>query len=248
MKKYTHLQWISIVIRSAIFSIFMASFTTIYSFFCILANVLPFHCRYAIIMRWNKIIRDALKFLCHVDYKIEGLENIPADRAGVILCKHQSTWETLLVPTLFHHCAIILKKELLWVPFFGWGLAIIDPIAINRKDARNAMDQVISKGKKCLAQGRWILVFPEGTRIAPGHIGKYRLGGARLAAAANAPIVPIAHNAGRHWPKRSFIKKPGTIHVVIGKPIEPAGRTPEAIMEEAKIWIEDTVKKIDEEK
>ncbi len=222
----------------------MSTFTFFYSFFCVAANILPFRCRYAIIMFWNKIIIHALKILCKVDYKIEGLENIPKDRTGIILCKHQSTWETFMVPTLFHHAAIILKKELLWVPFFGWGLAIIDPIAINRKDPTNAMDQVISQGKKCLAEGRWILVFPEGTRIPVGHIGKYRLGGARLATATHAPIIPIAHNAGRHWPKRGFIKKPGTIRLVIGKLIETEGRTPEELMEEAKTWIEKTVKKI----
>lgn len=244
MKKYSLFQWINITVRSAIFTIFMNTFTMFYSFFCVAANILPFRYRYAIIMAWNKTIICALKVICRVDYKIEGLENIPKNRVGIILSKHQSTWETFLLPTLFHHSAIILKKELLWVPFFGWGLAIIDPIAINRNDPTNAMNQVISKGKKCLEQGRWILVFPESTRITPGHTGKYRLGGARLATATNSPVIPVAHNAGRHWPKRGFIKTPGTIRVVIGKVIETKGRTPEDVMEESKTWIEKTVKEI----
>ena len=244
MKKHSHCQRISIVLRSLIFTVFMATFTFFYSFLCVAANVLPFRCRYAIIMAWNKIIVGALKIICRVDYKIEGLENIPKDRTGIILSKHQSSWETFMIPTLFPNAAIILKKELLWVPFFGWGLAIIDPIAINRKDSKNAMEQVISQGKKCLANGRWILVFPEGTRISAGQTGKYRLGGARLAHATHAPIVPVAHNAGRHWPKRGFIKKAGTITMVIGKPIETEGRTPEDINEEAMSWIEKTVKEI----
>lgn len=231
-------------IRSLIFTLFIGTITIFYSFFCIAARVLPFKYRYAIIMAWTSSMVWALKIICHIDYKIEGLENIPKDRNGIILSKHQSTWETFLLPTLFHQAAIILKQELLWVPFFGWGLAIIDPIAINRNDPSSAIDQVIKKGKIALQNGRWILVFPEGTRIAAGKTGKYRLGGTKLAVASGYPIIPVAHNAGRHWPKRGFIKKPGTIRVVIGKLIESEGRTPENLMEEAKTWIEATVKEI----
>lgn len=236
---------INILFRSLLFSIFMTTFTFFYGIFCLGARFLPFKHRYAIIMFWNNTIIWALKVMCNVDYVIEGRENIPEDRVGIILSKHQSSWETFLLPTLFHHAAIILKKELLWVPFFGWGLAIIDPIAINRKDPNSAMDQVLQKGKHCLEKNRWILVFPEGTRIPPGSIGRYHLGGARLAVAANAPVIPVAHNAGRHWPKRGFIKKPGTIHVVIGPLIETAGRTPDVVMGQAKDWIEGTMLKID---
>lgn len=231
-------------IRSLIFTLFIGTITIFYSFFCIAARILPFKYRYAIIMAWTSSMVWALKIICHIDYKIEGLENIPKDRNGIILSKHQSTWETFLLPTLFHQAAIILKQELLWVPFFGWGLAIIDPIAINRNDPSSAIDQVIKKGKIALQNGRWILVFPEGTRIAAGKTGKYRLGGTKLAVASGYPIIPVAHNAGRHWPKRGFIKKPGTIRVVIGKLIESEGRTPENLMEEAKTWIEATVKEI----
>ncbi|MEO8400542.1 MAG: lysophospholipid acyltransferase family protein [Gammaproteobacteria bacterium] len=186
-----------------------------------------------------------MKVICQIDYHVEGLENIPKNRNGVVLCKHQSTWETFFLPSFFHQAAIIVKRELLWVPFFGWGMATIDPIAINRSDKANAMQQVISKGKKCLAAGRWILMFPEGTRIAPGKIGNYRMGGARLAVSAGCPVIPVAHNAGRFWPKGKFLKKPGTIQMVIGPVIETAGRTPEDVMAEVKAWIETTILKID---
>lgn len=245
MKKKSFLTRTNIFIRSLIFTFFMSTVTIFYSFFCIAARILPFRYRYAIIMAWNSIMVWALKVICHVDYVIEGLDNIPKDRNGIILSKHQSTWETFLLPTLFHQAAIILKQELLWVPFFGWGLAIIDPIAINRRDPASAMDQVITKGKKCLQEGRWILVFPEGTRITPGQVGKYRLGGARLATTTGYPVIPVAHNAGRHWPKRGFIKTPGTIRVVIGSLIETTGRTPEEVLEQAKHWIEQTMTEID---
>jgi len=232
-------------VRSLVFSALMALSVFFYSFICILAFPFPLRYRYALIMSFTRGIIWLLKVLCHVDYRVEGMENIPKNRNGIVLSKHQSTWETFFLPTLFHQAAIILKRELLWVPFFGWGLAIVDPIAINRSNSKSAMSQIIEKGRKCLAKGRWILVFPEGTRIAPGQIGKYRLGGARLAVETQAPVIPVAHNAGRHWPKRGFIKKAGTIHVVIGPLIETQGRAPGDVLEEAKTWIEETMVRID---
>lgn len=153
-----------------------------------------------------------------------------------------------MIPTLFKGPAIILKQELLWVPFFGWGLATVDPIAINRSNTASAMEQIISKGRKCLESGRWILIFPEGTRIPVGQIGKYRSGGARLAVATGYPVIPIAHNAGHFWPRRKFIKRPGTVQMVIGPPIESVGKTPDALINEVKDWIESTVKKIESNK
>ncbi len=228
-------------VRSFIFSSIMVTTIFIYSFICLCLWILPLRMRHAFIMSWTYMMVRLLKILCRVDYTIEGLENIPKDRVGIVLSKHQSTWETFFLPTLFHQAAIILKKELLWVPFFGWGLAIIEPIAINRNDPSNAMQQIITKGKKCLNAGRWILVFPEGTRIPPGQVGKYRMGGARLAVATEHPVIPVAHNAGRHWPKRGFYKIPGTIRVVIGPPIETKNRTPEEVLTDAKNWIETTM-------
>ena len=245
MKKKSWVSRINIFIRSLLFSAFMSIYTIFYSFLSVSLFPFPLRYRFAMIMAWTRTMIWVLKTICHVDYTVEGWENIPKDRNGVIMCKHQSTWETFFIPGHFFQPAIILKRELLFVPFFGWGLATIDPIAINRSDRRSAMDQIIAKGKKCLDAKRWVLVFPEGTRIAPGAVGKYRVGGARLATATGYPILPIAHNAGRFWPKRGFIKTPGTIKVVIGPLIETKDRSPEEVLHETKAWIENTMQTID---
>jgi 1-acyl-sn-glycerol-3-phosphate acyltransferase len=236
---------INLYIRSFIFIVIALSSIIVQSFICILGSPFPLRYRYALVTAYVGFIIWLLKVICHVDYKIEGLENIPKDRAGVILSKHQSIWETYYLPTIFHEPAIILKRELLWLPFFGWGLATVNPIAINRGKRSSAMQQIITKGKKCLEEGRWILIFPEGTRIPVGKIGKYRLGGARLAVETGYPVIPVAHNAGRFWPRRQFIKYPGTVRMVIGPLIETKGRTPEEVMEQTKNWIEDTIARID---
>ncbi len=242
--KQSFLSTVIIYARSLLFSILMSLTVFVYSFFCILAFPLPFRYRYAIIAAFTGAMVWLLKILCRIDYQIEGLENIPKDRVGIVISKHQSTWETFILPRIFWNSAIILKRELLWVPFFGWGLALIEPIAINRGNKGNAMDQIIRQGKKCLDAGRPIIMFPEGTRIPYGKIGNYRPGGARLAIATGYPIIPVAHNAGRFWGKRSIVKHPGTIRLVIGKPIESQGKKAEELMTEAKNWIEETVKKI----
>lgn len=230
---------INLFLRSLLFSVLMLLATIFYSLFCVI--LYPFLSKaksHYLIMQWTRGIVWLLKVICQVNYHVEGLENIPNDRSFIVFSKHQSTWETFFLPGLFHETAIILKRELLWVPFFGWGLATIDPIAINRSKGDSAMEQIIRKGKKCLAAGRCILVFPEGTRIAPGKIGKYRVGGARLATTTGYPILPIAHNAGYYWPKRGFLKKPGTIEVRIGPLIETANKKPEEVLASVKNWIE----------
>lgn len=231
--------------RSLAFSIFMSTGIALYSFICVLSLVLPLRIRYAMVAFWTRVNIQVLKLTCNIDYTVEGAENIPQDRAGIVLSKHQSTWETFFLPSYFREAAIIIKRELYWVPFFGWGLLAVEPIAINRSDKSSAMEQVIKKGRACLAKGRWVLLFPEGTRVAPGKVGNYRLGGARLAVATDAPIIPVAHNAGRFWPRRKFIKKPGTVRVVFGAPIETKGRTPEDVLAEVKDWIETTMLRID---
>jgi 1-acyl-sn-glycerol-3-phosphate acyltransferase len=238
------LQQINLFIRSFLFSIFVIIFATIYSFFCIAAFPLPLRIRYKIIVFWTSTTLWVLKKLCYIDYQIDGLENIPKNRNGVVLSKHQSAWETFFLPSIFDRAAIIVKRELLWVPFWGWGLATIEPIAINRSKALSAMTQIINKGKKCLEAGRWIVVFPEGTRVAPGVVGNYRVGGAQLAVKTGYPIIPVAHNAGLFWPRRQFIKKPGTIRIVIGPLIETQGRKAEEVLQEAKSWIENTMQRL----
>lgn len=238
-RNYIHL-WI----RSVLFFIFFILSVLGYGIILSVARVLfPLRIRYHMVAAFVRAMVWLLKITCRVNYAIEGLENIPTDRNGIMMSKHQSMWETLFLPGLFHDATIILKRELLWVPFFGWGLASVNPIAINRNQKTSAMEQILEKGKTCLDEGRWILIFPEGTRIAPGKIGKYKMGGARLAVHAGCPIIPIAHNAGRYWPKRQFIKKPGTIRVIVGPAIESVHRKPEEVLADVKNWIEGTIEK-----
>lgn len=238
---------VNLLVRSAIFSLYMILSVILYSFLCVLGSPLPFRYRYGLVAIWAKGIILVLRKVCRIDYHVEGLENLSKISNGIVLCKHQSTWETFFLPMFFHQAAIIVKRELLWIPFFGWGLATIAPIAIDRSKGPIAMEQLYKKGKMCLEAGRWILIFPEGTRIASGKVGHYRLGGARLAVTTGYPVIPIAHNAGRYWPKRKFIKRPGTIKVVIGPLIETKNRTPEEVLAETKAWIETTMRRIDPE-
>jgi 1-acyl-sn-glycerol-3-phosphate acyltransferase len=244
MPNKSFLSTVNLFIRSLVFSVFSITAIFLYSFILVFSMLLPLRYRYVLIRFFFRTYITTLRLICHIDYEIEGLENIPVDRNGVVLCKHQSTWETFLLPTLFHRFTVIAKRELIWVPFFGWGLAASDPITINRSDKSSAMQQILVKGKQCLEAGRWVLVYPEGTRTAPGKIGQYKLGGARLATNAGFPVIPIAHNAGRYWPRRSFIKQPGKIHVAIGPLIETKDRTPEEVLELAKNWIEEKMKQL----
>lgn len=243
MKKFLHKT--NLFIRSFLFSFILIATVTPYSFLCTAARIFPLRVRYTMVTAWTALMIYMLKKLCYIDYKIDGLENIPKDRNGIVLSKHQSAWETFALPIYFDRTAIIIKRELLWIPFFGWGLASLDPIAINRSQKSAAMEELMTKGKKALDDGRWILVFPEGTRVSPGVVGNYRLGGARIAIKSGYPVIPVAHNAGRFWSKRKFIKKPGTVHMVIGPLIETKNKTAEEVMHEAKQWIETTMEKID---
>ena len=241
-KKYSN---INLFFRSLLFSIFSLSVIVSFSISAIFCIPLSLHQRHKIIRQVIKIYMFAFTRLCRIKIVIEGIENIPKDRGGVVLSKHQSTWETFYLPLLFHDPAMIAKRELLWVPFFGWALSVSDPITINRSNKSSAMQQIIKKGKQCLDAGRWVVFFPEGTRTAPGHVGHYHLGGARLATATGYPVIPVAHNAGHCWPRRKFIKRPGTIHLVVGPAIESTNRTPEEVLELAKNWIESTMVRID---
>jgi 1-acyl-sn-glycerol-3-phosphate acyltransferase len=231
-------------IRSLIFFIYSTIAICIFSLIVVFSIFLPVRFRHAEIRACLRTYFFVLKHVCHLDYQVEGLEHLSETKAGVILSKHQSMWETFFLPLIFHNPAIIAKRELLWIPFFGWGLAAADPISINRSSRTSAMNQIIKKGKKCLDKGRWVLVFPEGTRVPYGQVGHYKLGGARLAVATGYPVIPVANNAGRYWPKRKFVKHPGTIRVVIGPLIETKDKTPEEVMSLAKDWIEETMKRI----
>lgn len=230
-------------VRSLIFTFNKAVSAFIMATLGLLTFPLPFHLRYRFTVLWAHYIVWTLKIICHLDYKIEGAENIP-NEASIILAKHQSAWETIAFQDIFPPQTWVLKRELLWIPFFGWGLALLKPIAINRKAGRAAIQQVIDQGKKRLDEGIWITIFPEGTRKPPGVKGRYRLGGALLAESSGYSVVPVAHNAGEYWPRNAFTIRPGTIRVVVGPTIIPKELTAAEINERAEAWIESTMTRI----
>ena len=230
--------------RSALFWLALILLTPPYALLAIASAPLPRIARYRVISGWSWIMLRCLRILCGVRWKVEGREHLPR-RPAVILSKHQSAWETLAYQEIFPPQVHVLKRELLWIPFFGWGLALMSPIAINRGRGMAALRQIARRGTERLEQGFWVVVFPEGTRVKPGGHRKYQLGGAWLAAHAGAPVVPVAHNAGRVWPRNSFLKFPGKVTVRIGPPIASAGRGPEEINAMAERWIENQQKTLD---
>lgn len=231
-------------IRSLLFACGMALSTLVFAPLAVLTFPFPFRVRYRFITQWARFNLWWLERTCRLRYRVVGRENIPAGNA-IVFCKHQSAWETLALQNIFPPQVWLLKRELLWIPFFGWGLAMLEPIAIDRRSGRKAVTQLLEQGRKRLADGRWVIIFPEGTRVPPGQTGRYGIGGAVLAAQTGYPVVPVAHNAGEFWPRRSFIKRPGTITVVIGPPIETRGKSAEQIREEARAWIEGTMREIE---
>ncbi len=193
---------------------------------------------------WAGFIRWWLKVCCRIDYKVSGLENLP-DEPAVIISNHQSAWETIVFQKIFPGQSYLLKRELLWIPFFGWGLAANEPIAIDRAKKTQALQQLITQGKERLKRGRWIVIFPEGTRRPVGQPGTFQTGGAFIASKAGAPIVPVAHNAGVFWSKNNaFNKKPGTVEVVIGSVIESKGRKARELNLQAEEWILHAMQKL----
>jgi 1-acyl-sn-glycerol-3-phosphate acyltransferase len=190
---------------------------------------------------WSRLLLRSLKVLCGLDYRLSGIENLPQEPC-ILMAKHQSAWETIAVPGVIPRPqAWVLKRELMRVPFFGSALRALHPIAIDRKAGRQAMRQLLQEGKAQLEQGRSILVFPEGTRVAVGAATPFNIGGALLAEKSGAPVVPIAHNAGVFWKRRGLRKLPGCIDMVIGPPIDTTGRSAKEINALAKAWIDETV-------
>jgi 1-acyl-sn-glycerol-3-phosphate acyltransferase len=218
----------------------MISSTVLIAILLIIFSPAPFTVRSRLARGYACFVISSLKLLCGISYKLSGRENIP-DGAAIILSKHQSTWETYALQLFFPSQVWVLKRELLWVPFFGWGMALLKPIAIDRSSGRKAVNQIIEKGKQRLDAGIWVTIFPEGTRIAPGDHKRWGIGGAVLADNSGYPVVPVAHNAGEFWGKRSFLKKPGTIQVVIGAPIETKGLKATEINQKAEEWVKATM-------
>ncbi len=207
---------------------------------CTIGWLLPIGSRQTLVTTANYLIVPWLSLCCGIKVKVEGLENIP-DVPFVALSKHQSGWETYYLQRTLRPVSTILKKELLRIPIFGWGLTTTAPIAIDRGNPRQALRDVMSQGKDRLLNKKMnVLVFPEGTRIPHGQTGKFNRSGAALAIATNAPLLPITHNAGVCWPAHKMIKYPGTIHVVFGKAIDPAGYDSKTLTNEVQNWMETT--------
>lgn len=210
--------------------------------------VLPEKCNYWIGARWCQFVVYVLRWFCGVKWRVSGMENLPTDPGAriVLLCKHQSAWETLAMNwVLKRDIVFVFKKELLKIPFFGWALGSVDMIYIDRKAGTLAMQKVMEDGKRLLDQGRWIIMFPEGTRTPRGERGNYKSGGARVAIGAQADVIPVAVSSAQCWPKGAFIKKPGTIDVVIGPLIKSAGRSHHELTQEVGEWIEREMRRID---
>ncbi len=207
-------------------------------------SFLPYQIRSGYIQLWNRFIVFWGKLICGVRFQVIGAENIP-DTPYVALAKHQSQWETIFLHYYLSPVSIVMKRELLRLPFFGWGLRLTKPIAIDRSNPKQALKQIQKKGKTRLAEHISVLIFPEGTRTKPGNKGKYARGGANIAVAGNVPVLPVAHNAGEFWPGDQRLKYPGTITIKFGEPISPSKFSSREITEHVATWIEDEVSKMD---
>jgi 1-acyl-sn-glycerol-3-phosphate acyltransferase len=234
---------VGLVVRSLAFALGQTVATVVFAGAAVLVIPFPYRVRYAVVIRWTDVVLWWLRVTCRLTHEVEGLEHIPGPPA-VVLAKHQSAWETLVLPRYFSPQVWVLKRELLWVPFFGWGIATLKPIAIDRRAGREARRQVLEQGQRRLREGLWVVIFPEGTRVAPGERRRYRLGGALLAERTGVPVVPVAHDSGHYWRRRGFLKHPGTIRLVIGPSIATEGRSAAEINRLAEDWIERTVETI----
>jgi 1-acyl-sn-glycerol-3-phosphate acyltransferase len=229
------------LLRSSLFALALILVTPPYALLAVASFPLPRMLRYRIISGWSRLAVFLSRVILGIRCEIQGRENLPS-RPSVILSKHQSAWETLAFQQIFPPQVHVLKRELLWIPFFGWGLALMSPIAIDRARGVAALRNMARRGRERLEQGFWIVVFPEGTRVAPGEKHHYQLGGAWLAAASGAPIVPVAHNAGLVWPRNAFLKHAGTITVRIGPPIDTSNRDAKTLNALVETWIEEQQK------
>ena len=226
-------QWLGSVLFTVIFSL-SALFWSV-----VVTASLPFPrpVAYRLVIYWIDAMFFLLRVLCRLDYQVHGRENIPAENT-VVLLKHSSVWETLAQFRIFPMQTWVIKREILWAPFIGWAVFALYPIAINRKAGKTAVEQVIEQGSRRLAEGLWVMIFPEGTRVPAGETRRYGVSGALLAQANNRRVVPVAHNAGSHWPRRGWLKRPGTIHLAIGPPIATRDRPVREINRETQEWVE----------
>ena len=239
-RRIAALQWLgSLVFTTQLFLV-----SLVWGAVITLFGWLPFRQLYRFARGWAGSNLWLAKVLCGLDWFVEGTEHIPRAGAHVSMWKHTSTWETMAQMVVFPPQAWVLKREILWIPLVGWATWMLKSIAIDRGAGHRAVNQVLEQGRARLAAGIWILIFPEGTRVEPGQTRKYGMSGALLASQTGALLVPVAHNAGVLWPRRGLLKKPGLIRVVIGPPIETAGRDPRELNAEVQSWIEGKMREI----
>jgi 1-acyl-sn-glycerol-3-phosphate acyltransferase len=232
-------------LRSLAFLLFQTLVTPIYAAVMLATFWLPRVPMYRIAAHWCRTNLLGARLICGIRHRAIGIEHIPpAAVPHIVMSKHSSTWETLALTLFFPPLAYVAKKELLSIPFFGWGFALASPITIDRKAGMDAMQQIAKQGRERFAQGFWIVVYPEGTRIRAGTRAKYKTGGARLARELGVPIVPVAHNAGWLWPKGVFGKRPGTVTISFGPPIAAGGKDPQRLTAEVETWIENEVARL----
>ena len=228
-------------LRTILFYLSLATWTIGWSLIMLVGLPLaPFRKRHKLVKIWAIVAVHLARFIMGIKWEVKGRENIP-DQPCVLICNHQSTWETFFIQTMFTPQTQVIKKSLLGIPFFGWAFRLIKPIAIDREDPRRSLQQIVEQGKQALEHNVWVLIFPEGTRNPNGQLGKFSRGGINLARKADRSILPIAHNAGSFWPNDSWIKRPGTIQVHIGKEIGTEGKTPAQLNNESRQCIEDAL-------
>jgi 1-acyl-sn-glycerol-3-phosphate acyltransferase len=229
---------IMLFFRSLLFYALYAPLTIFFGTLSLFLLLLPQKLGRSLIVYWNASALFLLRWCCNIQYEVTGFTKV-LDRPSIIVSNHQSTWETLFLQWYFRPISAVLKKQLLSIPFFGWGLKVTQPIAIDRGNAVQAFKQIISDGVARLKAGNNMLIFPEGTRMPPGGLGDYKRSSADIAKLAGAPLIPVAHNGGEHWLNKSLIKRPGIIQVVIGEPIIVGDKNTKIIMEEIKVWTQE---------
>jgi len=245
----TRIRWFAAWARSCVHMGWMLVTVVPWALFLLLASlVLNGPALWWLAVGWLRWAVAGARWILGIETSVHGLENLPADGSAILLVKHQSTWETFLMPTLMPRpLAYVFKRELLYIPFFGWAMARLDMIHIDRQRGAQAFGKVVAQGRKLLQQGVWIIMFPEGTRIPRGQQGSYKTGGTRLAVATGAPVIPVAVTSARCWPRKAFVKAPGLVEVSIGKPIPSIGRDAIQLMGEVQQWIESEMRRLDPE-
>lgn len=242
-----------IYLRSAVFLLWLIVTVIPWSLVAVLASAFTRGAPlYWLCAGWLKVAILGAKWICGVHWRVQGMEHVPTAADGtasvILVPKHQSTWETFAFPALMPHpLAYVFKRELLYIPFFGWAIGRLDMVHINRGRGSDAWRKVVEQGTRIMAQGTWMIMFPEGTRTPRGSQGEYKSGASRLAVTTKTPLVPIAVTSARCWPRKSFLLRPGTIDISIGRPINPQGRRPDDLMREVEAWIESEMRRLDPE-